>query len=99
MGLETQIQSLVFSFVFGLFLSLMFNVFYKYLFKPKLPIKIITNLIFVSINALIYFFLLKIINDGILHSYFLISLLMGFVLGNLKTKVIRKYKLNNFDLI
>lgn len=93
MNLEIQIQSLIFSFVFGLFFSLMFNIFYRFLFKGRLPIKIISNLVFVLANIFLYFLLLKIINEGIIHFYFIIMLILGFILGNKKTKKIRTYKL------
>ena len=94
MNLELQIQSLIFSFVFGLFFSLMFNLFYKYLFRGKVFFRIISNFIFVMANTLLYFLCLKLINNGIIHIYFIIMLFLGFILGNKKTKTIRKFKLD-----
>lgn len=96
MVLELQIQSLIFSLVFGMFFALMYNLFYKHLFKGKIVIRVITNLIFVSSNTILYFLLLKIINNGIIHSYFLIILGIGFIIGNIKTRKIRKYRLEYF---
>ena len=96
MDLELQIQSLIFSFVFGMFFALMYNVFYKYLFKGKIIIRVIINLIFVLFNTILYFLLLKIINNGIIHSYFIIALAIGFIISNIKTRKIRKYRLECF---
>ncbi len=93
MPLETQLQSLIFSFIFGLFFALIFNIFYRFLFRGHFIFKIISNFIFVMANTLLYFLALKIINNGIIHSYFIILLFLGFIIGNKKTKVIRSYKL------
>lgn len=95
MNLEIQIQSLIFSLVFGMFFSLMFNLFYKRLFCGKLILRVVTNLIFITINTLLYFEILRMINNGIIHLYFIIAMIIGFVLGNVKTKVIRKYRLES----
>jgi len=91
MNLEIQIQSLIFSFVFGIFFALEFNLIYRYLFSIVSFIKIIINIVFVNINAIVYFYLLYIINGGIIHLYFIIMLVLGFVMGNKKTRKIRKY--------
>lgn len=93
MTLEIQIQALLFSLVFGMFFALVFNIFYKQLFCGKIIFKMISNSIFVTGNVILYFCLLKIINDGIMHPYFLIMLFIGFIIGNKKTKSIRKIKL------
>jgi hypothetical protein len=94
MNLETQIQSLIFSLVFGMFFALMFNIFYKQLFLGRTVFKIISNVFFVTCNVLLYFGILKTINDGIIHPYFLLMLFIGFTIGNKKAKMIRKIKLD-----
>lgn len=92
MNLEIQIQSLIFSFVFGLYFSLLFNLFYKFLFKDKKIYTLLINLIFVLMNIILYFILLKVINNGILHMYFIGLLFLGFIIGNRQTRKLRKYK-------
>ncbi len=89
MNLETQIQSLISSFVYGLYLSLIYNIFYKYLYHKKIIIKVISNFLFTIINVSAYFFILMLINKGSIHIYFLISLIGGFLVGNKTTKKIR----------
>jgi len=96
MTLEIQIQSLIFSLVFGMFFALMYNLFYKHLFRGKIVVRVLINLIFILCNTILYFLMLKIINNGIMHSYFIMMVVLGFILGNIKTKKIRKYKLEYF---
>lgn len=90
MILTVQIQSFLFSFVYGMFFAFMFNLNYKYLFCKKKLNKIILNLFFNIDIFLLYFLLLKRINYGIIHIYFLICLYLGFILGNKMTKKFRK---------
>lgn len=89
MKLEIQLQSLVMSFLFGMFFSLIFNVFYKVIFKIKKYLRLIIAILFLLINTTLYFWLLVLINDGVVHVYFLISILLGFLVGNRKTKKLR----------
>ena len=94
MDLETQIQSLISSFIYGMYLSLIYNLSYKYLYSKNIIIKILTNFIYMIVNVITYFTILKLINEGIVHPYFLISLLMGFLVGNKTTKKIRTKKVD-----
>jgi len=96
MGLELQIQTIIFSFVYGMFFSLLYNLFYRYLFCGKVVMRIIKDFIFVIAIFSLFFAGLKIINGGIIHLYFIIMLLIGFIVGNKKTKKTRKYKLQYF---
>ncbi len=82
MELIIQIKSLCLSFLMGIFFSLMFNLFYKYLFTKYTIINIISNLFFSMLLFGIYFFLLYLVNNGILHIYFLIIFFIGFYLYN-----------------
>ena len=89
MSLEIQIQSIVTSFVYGLFISLMYNIFYRLLFIKNICIKIISNLIFNFLISLLYFYIMYKINYANIHPYFFILTIIGFILGNYKTKIIR----------
>lgn len=89
MNLETQIQSLIASFIFGMFFSLTYNTLHKYLYVHNLLIKIFNNFIYIIVNVTIYFITLQLINNGIIHPYFLISSLLGFIIGNKTTKKVR----------
>ena len=82
MSLLVQIQSLSISFLYGIFLSFIFNLLYNILFTRYLIINIITDLFFSFVMFGIYFFLLYLVNDGIVHVYFLIILFVSFYLYN-----------------
>ncbi len=97
MNLEQQLQSLVMSMSYGLFFSLIFNLSYIKLIGLRNPFKIILIVAFLLINATIYFYLLFLVNDGIVHLYFLFVLYIGFLIGNTKTKVFRYKKINVSD--
>ena len=92
MLLETQIQSMIYSFVYGLFFSFLLNLNYRILFSSKKIIQILGNLFFIIDNVFLYFILLRYINNGMLHTYFLILLILGFYIGNFTTKKIRYKK-------
>ena len=89
MTLDVQIQTLIFSFVYGLFFSFLVNLNYKYLLEGKLGFMIVINILFVLVVALLNFLLLRLINDGMLHFYFFLMVVVGFFVGDPKTKKIR----------
>lgn len=79
MSIDIQIKSLLFSFFFGVFFSFVLRLNYKYMYSNSLILKIIMNFVFVLDSVLLYFIALKKLNEGIVHSYFLIMILLGFV--------------------
>ena len=90
MGLETQIKLLLFSFVFGIFFALMIDINHKYLYNPKKIFKIIFTFFFVLVNVFIYFLILKKINEGLLHVYSFLCIILGFFLEHIiKKKVVK----------
>ena len=91
MSLEVQIQSLIYSFVFGIFFSYTINLNYRYLFSSTKVFKIIINFLFILVHVLLYFILLKMINSGVLHIYFLLVMLIGVLFGHYYSKRLRKY--------
>jgi len=90
MTLKTQIISLVFSFLFGVLFSILVNLNYRWLFTKCRFFQIIITMVFVIDCALLYFFLLKLINDGVVHPYFYLMVLVGFYLSFPTTKLFRK---------
>ena len=79
MRLNIQIYSLLYSFLFGVGFYFILDIFNKYNNKCKLILKIIFSLLFVFINAILYFFGLIRINNGYLHIYFLIFIMVGYL--------------------
>ncbi len=91
MNLEIQIQSIITAFVYGLFASLMYNIFYRILYIKNLYMKVISNFIFSFLLSLLYFYIMYKINYASIHPYFFILTITGFILGNYKTKIIRTH--------
>lgn len=82
MNLTIQLNLLAFSFFYGIFFSLSINLNYKLLYNEKKLIKILSTILFVGVNVLLYFIILLRINNGILHFYSLLIIVVGFILEN-----------------
>lgn len=89
MSLEIQIQSICLSVFYGMFSALTFNLFYSIMFKSKLVIRIILMALYSFLLFSLYFLLLVAINEGIIHVYFCFAFLVGFLISNRKTKILR----------
>lgn len=81
MSLDIQLYSLGFSFVFGLVFSFFIKINYKVLFESRKTIKIIGDFLFLMAMSLLYFLCIKLINNGILHIYFFIMFILGWIVG------------------
>lgn len=89
MELSVQIQSLVFSFVYGFIVSYVINLCYHHLFYGKLVYQIIWNFVVVVGVCLLYFISMKAINNVVLHPYFYLLVLIGYLVGNIFSFKIR----------
>ncbi len=99
--LEYQLKALLFSFFFGMFFSLALNINYNIIYKGKMRYRIITNIMFVFNMVLIYFLVMKKICNAIIHPYFVLMVIIGFMIFNnnfklyfqkIKNKVSKKIK-------
>lgn len=89
MELETQILSIIFSFGYGIICSYLVNINYNFIYNTSILYKVLINILFCLDLALIYFILIKVINYGVVHIYFVISFLLGFLLFVNKFKYLR----------
>ena len=80
MILKIQIYSILYSFLYGMNFYALLEVNYKIIYESKLFIKIIYSLLFLLVNTLLYFIILIRINNGIVHIYFLLSIILGYIL-------------------
>ena len=78
MSLKIQIDSVLYSFLFGIYFSYILKLFKKYIYNNNIIIKTVSNLVIVIINSFIYFIGINKINNGILHPYTFITLILGF---------------------
>ena len=86
MNLFVQIKLILFSFLFGIYLSFTLNINYKYIYKTKFIYRLATNTMYVLFNTLLYFVILLKINQGILHYYSLICIVLGFIVEKIVNK-------------
>lgn len=91
MNLDTQIMSLLFSFGYGIVVSYLFNLNYNFIYKSSILYKIVINFLFCVNLGLIYFLLIKCINNGIVHIYFILMFLLGFSLFVKRYKFLREF--------
>ena len=93
MILKTQIILIFFSLVFGAFFSFFLNINYKLIYSEKRIFKVLLTFSFIIVNVLLYFIILKKINNGIIHPYAIICIIFGFLFDSAIHKMIaNKYK-------
>ena len=90
MNLKIQVFSLLFSFIYGIFFSFLVNFHYHLLFNKNKIIQVFFTFLFLLDMALLYFFVLREINEGIIHIYFYFMLVLGFYISFPRLKKIRK---------
>lgn len=96
MDLHTQIETLLFSLGYGILFASVLDIIHKPLFKLHTFWQILLSFFLVIGSAVIYFFILLNINNAILHPYFLLLFVLGFVIESiaksLGKKAIRKFR-------
>lgn len=92
MSLEIQVKLILFSFIFGAFLSLTIDVNHKYLYSKNFYFQIIFTFFFIIVNTFIYFLCLKRINEGIIHIYSIFCIIFGFFIEHIIRKKVVKLK-------
>lgn len=83
MELIVQLKLIIFSFLYGIFFAFTLNINYKFINSKRKILKVIFTLVFIILNTLIYFAILQKINNGILHYYSFICIVLGFLSENL----------------
>ena len=91
MPLNIQINSLLFSFAFGIVFSLFLDLNHKIIYSSKKLIKFIGTTLVVFLSVLIYFILLLKINNATFHPYELIMIVLGFIIENIIKNKIKKH--------
>ncbi len=75
MPLDIQIKTFLISIIFGIVFSMLTDIFYK-----KKIFNLVLSLITVILFTITYFLFLIKINNGIVHPYYILSFIIGFVL-------------------
>lgn len=76
--LKTQIFSIVFSFLYGVFFYIIVFLNSVILFNINKCVQICGTFLFMFDISLLYFLCIKIINNGVLHFYFFLCFLLGW---------------------
>lgn len=79
MKLSIQIYSLFYSIFYGGIFYLLLDLFYKFTSMKKVYLKVILSWMFVTGMAILYFIGLLYINYGVVHIYFLLSIVCGYI--------------------
>lgn len=80
MKLKTQIITILFSIGFGILFSFVIDVIKNKLFKSKVFFQALISLIVTISMSLIYFYLLLKLNNAIIHPYFIVAFIIGYIL-------------------
>ncbi len=91
MNLKLQILTLSYSFLYGILFSLLLSLSYKLIYNKNKHIKIVSTCFFILTNVIIYFLLLKKINSAIIHPYYLLIFILGFLLETSISKLVAKH--------
>lgn len=75
MPLDIQIKTFLISIIFGIVFSMLTDTFYK-----KKIFNLVLSLITVILFTITYFLFLIKINNGIVHPYYILSFIIGFIL-------------------
>ena len=78
MILGVQVISLLVSFCYGIFFYLTLELNSKFIYSSNLLVRILCSLLFVIFHTLMYFLILMRINNGYVHIYFLLCILLGY---------------------
>ena len=78
MILGVQVISLLISFCYGIFFCLTLELNSRFIYSSNLFVRIIYSLLFVAFHTLLYFIILMYINNGYIHIYFLLCILLGY---------------------
>lgn len=91
-SLKLQVLTIIVSFLYGIFFSFFLDISSKYIYNSKLKIKILFSFLFILINTILYFAIMNKINNGIIHYYSFIAIIIGFFVENHgKRLIVKKY--------
>lgn len=90
MDLHTQVVTLLFSLGYGILFATILDMIHKPLFKLKTMWQILLSFLLVIGSAFLYFFILLNLNKAILHPYFILLFLLGFVLESVMKRMGKK---------
>ena len=82
MILITQIRTIFLSFIYGMSFKLLFKINKKFLLSKNLIFKIVINVLFVLDNTLVFFIVIGFVNNSKLHFYYIPFFVLGVIFYN-----------------
>lgn len=79
MSLKIQILTFLLSILYGFFFGVTLELNERFVRFKKPFYNIIMTFFFVFLHVILYFLLLRVINEGILHPYGFLALIIGFI--------------------
>ena len=92
MVLSVQVISLLVSFLYGIFFYLTLELNFRFIYCSNLFIRIVISFLFVLFHSLLYFLILMRINNGYIHIYFLLCIILGYLMCKVVYKKFVKRK-------
>lgn len=80
MILGVQVISLVVSIGYGIFFYLTLELNSRFIYSSHLLVRVIVSFLFVMFHTLLYFLILMCINNGYVHIYFFLCILLGYIM-------------------
>ncbi len=96
MNLNMQINTLLASFLYGIFFSRMLDINYRFIYNSKKIYRIVISFLFIILNVLIYFIILLHVNNGILHNYGILAVVLGVLFDHF---IVNKTAKNVYKII
>lgn len=87
-NLSIQLKLIIFSFIFGFFLSMLLEKYNKKMINKSFIYRLLTSIILVTILDIIYFIGIYIISNAIFHIYLIINVILGMIAYKLIIKKI-----------
>lgn len=84
MNYKIQLISLLISFLYGIFFSIVTSYNYRNLYNTSTPFKVTINIVFILDVVLLYIIIMYKINKGIFHLYFILMVILGFIVSHNK---------------
>lgn len=81
-SLEIQIMTFAASFVFGIITFLLYKISKKFIVNINNIMRFLVSIIFIIDLVLLYFLMLRTINDGVFHIYFALVSFVGVFIAN-----------------
>ena len=94
MSLELQIKTIIVSFLFGIYFLIILRMSQKIIYNKYEIVKLLGTTMIILINTVIYFLVIKKINEGIFHIYEILFIVLGMLFDNIIHRYIidLKYK-------